>query len=65
MTVTLRRAPEEAVRRWDGAECECEEWEKNKTDPKLGTLLEMECKHIRSAKMFAIYDGRVVAVDAE
>lgn len=65
MTVTLVRAPEDAARQWDSVSCECEQWEENKTNPKLGTLEKMECKHIREAKLFSVYDERVVAVEQE
>lgn len=63
MTVTLRRAPEDAVHQWEVVDCECEEWEENRTNPHLETINQQECKHIREAKLFAIYDKRVVAVN--
>lgn len=57
--VKLIEAPEDAVRPFDDAECECEEFARLATNVHAQTHAEKKCRHIREAELFHHYRQRV------
>lgn len=57
--VELVEAPENEVRKWDEERCECPKYHEKQRDPRCKRQDDIDCQHIRTAKLFHMLQSRV------
>lgn len=63
--VELVEAAEEEIRPWESEKCECTKFHERERTPRVNRQDDIDCQHIRRAKLFHQLRGKVSPVATE